>query len=416
MRATTVHIVNVFHAPAPPPTVVTPEQSLCYRSASPHSARAYQHPLHLRSASCALRLSLRSAFDPTTWHRPIRHRLDRKVKSRPDIYFEMPSCRTKQIRRSKGNVQYHQRRAGDAQARIGQAVASNTQAAATDETQRVAAQGGVGASSSASAQASASNPSADEDQVTASQPTASVQPSANVQQPVAASPRARRREDILARVNHTVIEKVMAGDGSTINEREFPVNDFFAASSWQNDLSSFYPIQMSSYRSPAWKNASFTVRAETEAAKRNTRLPLPPAPGIHKGNYKRATTIIRNAIQAWCLANTGYSVMKRGPGVRGKSSVASLHFVDSTSTVFERGQKGTCLQSAFVNAFERLSGAALANKVRDDIKKHKGPLNSIGHAQRAIQKAAPGFNFRKLQDPEFLSDKIKWLGAVKKGV
>lgn len=66
-----------------------------------------------------------------------------------------------------------------------------------------------------------------------------------------------------------------------------------------------------------------------------------------------------------------------------------------------------------MNAFERLVAARLATKVRDDMKKHKG---AIGHAQRAIHKAAPGFNFKKLQEPEFHSDNKKWVAAVKEGI
>ena len=194
---------------------------------------------------------------------------------------------------------------------------------------------------------------------------------------------------------------MLVGDGSTINGREFPVDDFFAASSWQDDISSFYHIEMSSYGSLAWKNAVFSVHAEMEAAKKHKRLPPDPSPRIHKGSYKRATTIIRNSVRAWCLVYPEYSVSKRGPGVHGWSSVASSCFVDNGSVVLEHGLNGNCLPSAVVNAFDRLTGTTLAIKVRDDLKNHKGPLSSFGHGQRAVHNAAPGFNFRKLQDPEF---------------
>ena len=317
----------------------------------------------------------------------------------------MPSHWTKQIRRSKENVEYHRRRTGDAQTRIGQVVASHVEAAGADEVQRVAVQGGAATSDAARSKATAQSSAR-------AQPGASAQPSASAQTTAGAS----RSAHTLARIDHTAIEKVMAGDGSTVNGREFPVDEFFAASSWQNDISSFYHIKMSSYRSPAWKNAVFSVHSETEAAKKYKRLPPAPSPRIHKGNYNRATMIICNSVRAWCLAHPGYSVSKRGPGVRGRSSAASSYFVYNGSVVLEHGPKGNCLPSAVVNAFERLVGGSLATKVRDDLRKHKGPLNSIGHAQRAIHKAAPGFNFKKVQDPEFRADKMKWMAAVKQGV
>ena len=62
---------------------------------------------------------------------------------------------------------------------------------------------------------------------------------------------------------------MIAEYGSPAGRQEFPLDEFFAASSWQNDITSFYHIDMSSYRSPEWMNAVFSIHAETVAAKRN---------------------------------------------------------------------------------------------------------------------------------------------------
>lgn len=137
----------------------------------------------------------------------------------------------------------------------------------------------------------------------------------------------RDRRQVLARINQCAIEKIMAGDGSVIGDKEFKEGEFFAATSWHNNLVSLYPIEISSYRSPAWKNTAFTVHAESDSAKAKTRCPAPLVPRIHKSNYRRATTIIRNKVREWCLDHPGFSLSKRGPGARGRSSVAASHYI-----------------------------------------------------------------------------------------
>lgn len=46
----------------------------------------------------------------------------------------------------------------------------------------------------------------------------------------------------------------------------------------------------------------------------------------------------------------------------------------------------------------------------------KGPLDSVGHAQRMVHKVALGFNFKKIQDPEFQFHGFRWLAEVTRGI
>lgn len=105
----------------------------------------------------------------------------------------------------------------------------------------------------------------------------------------------------------------MAGDGFTSGENEFDSGSFFAASSWQNDINLFYRIDIGSYIYLVWKDARFTVHVETARSKIRSTLPTAPTPRSNK-TYRRARTIIRHAVKAWCLENSGYSLSKRGPG------------------------------------------------------------------------------------------------------
>ena len=107
---------------------------------------------------------------------------------------------------------------------------------------------------------------------------------------------------------------------------------------------------MSSCRSPAWKNAVFSIYAETVAAERVKAFSEDPTLRIQKGNYKRETTVIRDSVRAWYLANRGI-LTNPGAGIRGKSSVAASHFVRISSVVFEDRPKGNFLLSAVANAF-----------------------------------------------------------------
>lgn len=58
----------------------------------------------------------------------------------------------------------------------------------------------------------------------------------------------------------------------------------------------------------------------------------------------------------------------------------------------------------------------MAKNVRDEITGFKGPLNSIGHAQRLMRTVAPGYNLKKVQNPDFLLDKFKWMAGVTRGI
>lgn len=106
---------------------------------------------------------------------------------------------------------------------------------------------------------------------------------------------------------------------------------------------------------------------------------------------------------------------KRGPGALGKSSVAAAHYVQITDTLFESEQKGACLQSAIANAFERLEGGSFVRSVQGKMESFRGPLDLIGHTQRLIHNIAPGFNLRKIQDPNFSSEKFKWMAKFHVG-
>lgn len=111
------------------------------------------------------------------------------------------------------------------------------------------------------------------------------------------------------------------------------------------------------------------MHAETEAAKDNTTAPALPVPRIHKSNYRRAATIIRNAVRAWCLDHPGYSLSKQRPGSRGESSDAKRYYVERDAAVFRRGPKGSCLVSAVPNAFERHQGTEFAKVILEKFKK-----------------------------------------------
>ena len=296
----------------------------------------------------------------------------------------MPSRRTKQVRHSKGNEEYYRRQRSEASTQT--AISSILNALVIK-----AMEGDEIEPPSSPAGQHAAGP--------AVPPTSTVGPSR-----------------VLARVNRCAIEEVMAGDGSTVVNKDFEEGEFFAASSSQNSIESFYQIRMSSYCSPAWKNAAFIVHAETAAAKARSRLPSALVPRIHKSNYRRATTIIRNKVRAWCLDHPGFSLSKRGPGARGKSTVSLQHYTERQATVFQHGLKSACLPSALVNAVEIIAGPTLARSVQSEVNGLKGPLNSIGHYQRLMHKVAPGYNLRKIQDSSFTVGKFKWIAALNKGV
>lgn len=235
----------------------------------------------------------------------------------------MPSTRTKQIRRSKANVAYYRRQQRALEDdRISSVVAADV------EVEQKNMRDIHGASLTAPGSAVSNKHYNDRS----------------------------RNSNTLARVNRYAIEKVMAGYGSVVENRAFGSGECSAASSHQNSWASFYRIHISSYCSPAWKNVAFAVHAETILAKSKATFPRAPTPRIHKSNYRRASTIIRNAVRTWCIENPGFSLSKRGPGAQGKSSVALSHYVKGNARVFHSGSKGCCLFSAVINAFERHQG------------------------------------------------------------
>lgn len=194
-----------------------------------YSAR---HSLHF----CIRKLPriLRMASNDTAQTRPKREFCV------PKKHCKMRSRRTKQIQRSKGNLQCHRPRSDNVQRRVSKSVRGHAEAEAVHDVERATSQ-------------------AVQIKSVTLHPSATTQPSA--------SP--KRSLHTLARVCYTAIGKVMAGDGSKVGSKEFPVNECLAESNWHNDITSFYHIDISSYRSLAQKNSVFSLHAETVAAKRN---------------------------------------------------------------------------------------------------------------------------------------------------
>lgn len=80
-------------------------------------------------------------------------------------------------------------------------------------------------------------------------------------------------KDILA--PKSVVEKVMARDGTVEDGKNLVQGQFYGARSCRNNLQSFFAINIGSYSSSSWKNVFFTVRRETFTAK-GKHIPFQP--------------------------------------------------------------------------------------------------------------------------------------------
>ncbi|CAN8072968.1 unnamed protein product [Agarophyton chilense] len=153
---------------------------------------------------------------------------------------------------------------------------------------------------------------------------------------------------------------------------------------------------------------TFRVTAETPNSK-GLPLPAPPQPRITKANYRRARVIIRSKIKRWCLDNPGFSLTKRGPGARNCSEETKKYLIESSVPTIRNKKYGNCLSFAISNAASQICGAELGDTLMKAFLKESFTFRSIGSSQRFLHTVHKQLNFRKVSDPEFQKDKMKWL-------